>query len=212
MRIALINENSQAAKNGVIYNALKKVADAHGFEVVNYGMYTAEDEAQLTYVQNGILAAVLLNSGAVDYVVTGCGTGEGALLALNSFPNVLCGYVVEPSDAYLFTQINAGNAIAMPFAKGFGWGAELNLENVFEQLFKAPFGGGYPKERVIPEQRNKKILDGIKEKTYRPLIDILNDIDKDFLLETVDRPTFRDLFFKNAKDEALINYFKNLLK
>ena len=104
------------------------------------------------------------------------------------------------------------NAISMPYAKGFGWGAELNLENVYENLFKAPFGGGYPKERVIPEQRNKKILDGIKEKTYRPLIDILNDIDKDFLLETVDRPTFRDLFFKNAKDEALINYFKNLLK
>ena len=174
-------------------------------------MKNAEDKS-LTYVQNGLLASILLTSGAADFVVTGCGTGEGALLALNSFPNVLCGYVVEPSDAYLFTQINAGNAIAMPFAKGFGWGAELNLENVFEQLFKAPFGGGYPKERVIPEQRNKKILDGIKEKTYRPLIDILNDIDKDFLLETVDRPTFRDLFFKNAKDEALITYFKNLLK
>jgi ribose 5-phosphate isomerase RpiB len=211
MKIALINENSQAGKNEIIYNTLSMVAKKHGHEVFNYGMKNAEDKS-LTYVQNGLLASILLTSGAADFVVTGCGTGEGALLALNSFPNVLCGYVVEPSDAYLFTQINAGNAIAMPFAKGFGWGAELNLENVFEQLFKAPFGGGYPKERVIPEQRNKKILDGIKEKTYRPLIDILNDIDKDFLLETVDRPTFRDLFFKNAKDEALINYFKNLLK
>jgi ribose 5-phosphate isomerase RpiB len=211
MKIALINENSQAGKNEIIYNTLSMVAKKHGHEVFNYGMKNAEDKS-LTYVQNGLLASILLTSGACDFVVTGCGTGEGALLALNSFPNVLCGYVVEPSDAYLFTQINAGNAIAMPFAKGFGWGAELNLENVFEQLFKAPFGGGYPKERVIPEQRNKKILDGIKEKTYRPLIDILNDIDKDFLLETVDRPTFRDLFFKNAKDEALINYFKNLLK
>ena len=51
-------------------------------------MYTAEDEAQLTYVQVGILAAVLLNSGAADYVITGCGTGEGAMLACNSFPGV----------------------------------------------------------------------------------------------------------------------------
>jgi ribose 5-phosphate isomerase RpiB len=211
MRIALINENSQAAKNEIIYNTLTKVAKKYGHTVDNYGMLNADDKP-LTYVQNGLLAAILINSGAADFIVTGCGTGAGAMLALNSFPNMLCGLVVEPSDAYLFTQINAGNAIAMPFAKGFGWGAELNLENVFEQLFKAPFGGGYPKERVIPEQRNKKILDGIKEKTYRPLIDILNDIDKDFLLETVDRPTFRDLFFKNAKDEALINYFKNLLK
>lgn len=79
MRIALINENSQAAKNELIYNILKSVADSKGFTVDNYGMYAAEDQAQLTYVQNGILAAILLNSGAADFVVTGCGTGEGAM-------------------------------------------------------------------------------------------------------------------------------------
>lgn len=93
MRIALINENSQGAKNGMIYNSLKKVADQYGFEVDNYGMYTAEDEAQLTYVQVGILAAALLNAKAADYVITGCGTGEGAMLACNSFPGVICGHV-----------------------------------------------------------------------------------------------------------------------
>ena len=91
MRIALINENSQAAKNDMIYSTLKKVADSKGFEVDNYGMYSADDKAQLTYVQNGILAAILLNSGAADFVVTGCGTGEGAMLALNSFPGVKIG-------------------------------------------------------------------------------------------------------------------------
>ena len=87
MRIALINENSQAAKNDLIYSNLKKVAESKGHTVDNYGMYSADDKAQLTYVQNGILAAILLNSGACDFVVTGCGTGEGAMLALNSFPN-----------------------------------------------------------------------------------------------------------------------------
>ena len=84
MKIALINENSQAAKNGIIEAALKKVVEPMGHEVVNYGMYAADDAAQLTYVQCGILAAILLNSGAADYVITGCGTGEGAMLALNS--------------------------------------------------------------------------------------------------------------------------------
>ena len=92
MKIALINENSQAAKNGIIEAALKKVVEPMGHEVVNYGMYAADDAAQLTYVQCGILAAILLNSGAADYVVTGCGTGEGAMLALNSFPGVICVY------------------------------------------------------------------------------------------------------------------------
>ena len=69
MKIALINENSQAAKNGIIEAALKKVVEPMGHEVVNYGMYAADDAAQLTYVQCGILAAILLNSGAADYVI-----------------------------------------------------------------------------------------------------------------------------------------------
>ena len=99
----------------------------------------------------------------------------------------------------------------MPFAKGFGWGAELNLENVFENLFKAPFGGGYPKERVIPEQRNKKILDGVKEITHTPMIEILNKIDQQFLKETIDRDTFKKYFFENAKDQEIIDYCKKVL-
>ncbi|MBR3617171.1 MAG: RpiB/LacA/LacB family sugar-phosphate isomerase [Acholeplasmatales bacterium] len=210
MRIALINENSQAAKNEIIYNTLNKVAKKYGHTVDNYGMLNAEDKP-LTYVQNGLLAAILINSGAADFIVTGCGTGAGAMLALNSFPKMLCGLVVEPSDAYLFGQINDGNAISMPYAKGFGWGAELNLENVYENLFKAPFGGGYPKERVVPEQRNKKILDGVKEITHRPMIEILKEIDKDFLLETIDRDTFKKYFFQNATNQEIITFIKKVL-
>ena len=57
------------------------------------------------------------------------------MLALNSFPGVLCGHVTSPLDAYLFGQVNDGNAIAMPFAQGFGWGAELNLDYTFEKAF-----------------------------------------------------------------------------
>ena len=89
MKIALINENSQAAKNAMIESVLRKVVEPMGHEVVNYGMYTAEDECQLTYVKVGLLASLLLETGAADYVVTGCGTGEGAMLACNSFPGVL---------------------------------------------------------------------------------------------------------------------------
>ena len=211
MRIALINENSQAAKNELIFNTLNKVATKYGHVVDNYGMFGPEDKS-LTYVQNGLLAAILINSKAADFVVTGCGTGGGAMLALNSFPNVLCGLVVEPSDAYLFGQINDGNAISMPYAKGFGWGAELNLENVYENLFKAPFGGGYPKERVVPEQRNKNILDGIKKITHRSMIEILKEIDKEFLLETIDRDSFRKYFFQNAKDKEIVDFINSILK
>jgi len=211
MKIALINENSQAAKNGIIEAALKKVVEPMGHEVVNYGMYAADDAAQLTYVQCGILAAILLNSGAADYVITGCGTGEGAMLALNSFPGVICGHVEDPVDAYTFAHVNDGNAVAMPFAKGFGWGGELNLEYCFEKLFGFGHGQGYPKERVEPEQRNKKILDGVRAAAFKPLIECLKSIDQDLLKGAVAGEKFSELFFASCRDEELATYIKSLL-
>ena len=211
MKVALINENSQASKNELIYDTLKGVAEKYGHTVDNYGMLDS-NENPLTYVQNGLLAAIILNSGAADFVVTGCGTGSGAMLACNSFPKVLCGLIVDPSDAYMFGQINDGNCAAFPFAKGFGWGAELNLENCFEKLFNGPRGQGYPKERAVPEQRNKKILDQVKEVTHTPMMEILKKIDQDFLKETIDRPTFKNLFFKSAKDPEIIAYCKKVLE
>ena len=113
MKIALINENSQAAKNAQIYEVLNEEAQKAGHTVFNYGMYSAEDDVQLTYVKNGLLASILLTTKAVDFVVTGCGTGQGAMLACNSFPNVLCGHITDAVDAYLFGQVNDGNCIAM---------------------------------------------------------------------------------------------------
>ncbi|MBR6004346.1 MAG: RpiB/LacA/LacB family sugar-phosphate isomerase [Lachnospiraceae bacterium] len=211
MKIALISENSQAAKNSQIEKALVEVASQKGHEVFNYGMYSAEDQEQLTYVQIGILAAVLLNSKAADFVVTGCGTGEGAMLACNSFPGVICGHVVDASDAFMFTQINDGNAIAMPFAKGYGWGAELNLKYVFERLFEKEGGGGYPPERVVPEQRNKKILDEVKKHSYRDLCDILKELDRDLVKGALSTKGFKDFFEANCKDEKILNCVKEIL-
>ncbi len=211
MKIALINENSQAAKNEMIFTTLKKVVEPMGHQVFNYGMYSAEDPNSLTYVQNGILAAVLLNSGAADFVITGCGTGEGAMLACNSFPKVLCGHIESPLDAYLFSQVNDGNCVALPFAENFGWGGELNLQYTFEKLFCAPGGGGYPPERVVPEQRNKKILDGVKEITHTDLVTILKKLDRDLVKGALSGEKFAEYFYANCKDEAIAAAVKEVL-
>lgn len=211
MRIALINENSQGAKNPMIEKALKNVVEPMGFTVDNYGMYSADDEAQLTYVQVGILAAVLLNSGAADYVITGCGTGEGAMLACNSFPGVICGHVEDALDAYTFAQINDGNAIAIPFAKGFGWGGDLNLEYIFEKLFCEESGQGYPRERAVPEQRNKRILDDVKKITYRNLTDILKELDRDLVKGALAGEHFREYFYANCKCDEIAECVKEIL-
>lgn len=210
MKIALINENSQASKNNIILTSLNKIATKYGHKVYNYGMNDNND-ANLTYVQAGLLAAILINSGTVDFVVTGCGTGEGAMLACNSFPKVLCGLVIDPTDAILFAKVNNGNAIALPYAKGFGWGAELTLDNIFDNLFSSEFGSGYPKERVEPEQANKKILDNIKSITHKDMLTILKEIDKDFLLNTINHKAFKENFFENAKDNEIKEYIKNIL-
>jgi ribose 5-phosphate isomerase RpiB len=211
MKIALINENSQASKNELIYNTLKNVVEPKGHEVYNYGMYSAEDETQLTYVMCGLLSSILLETKAADYVITGCGTGEGAMLAANSFPGVLCGHIVDPSDAYMFAQINDGNAISLPFAKGFGWGAELNLQYIFEKLFEGESGQGYPRDRVVPEQRNKKILDEVKKVTHVDLLTILKNIDQEFLKTAVSGPKFQEYFFANCQDAAIAEYIKSVL-
>ena len=182
-----------------------------GHEVHNYGMYSAEDKEQLTYVQIGILSAVLLNSGACDLVITGCGTGEGAMLACNSFPGVLCGHVVDPTDAYQFTQVNNGNAIAMPFAKGWGWGCELNLQYVFEKLFVSEWGLGYPRERAVPEQRNKRILDEVKKVTHTDICYILENLDRELVKGALGGAKFQELFFANCKDERIASCVRKVL-
>lgn len=210
MKIALIMENSQAAKNEIVYKTLKNTAEALGHEVVNYGMFNAEDKS-LTYVQNGLLAGILLNSGAADFVVTGCGTGMGAMLALNSFPNVSCGLIIDPTDAFLFGQINDGNAISLPYSKGFGWAAEVNLAYIFEKLFTGERGLGYPRERAVPMKANREILKNVKKITHTPMIDVLKNIDKEFLLQTIDRSSFKEYFFKDAKNQEIIDYIKSVL-
>ena len=100
----------------------------------------------------------------------------------------------------------------MPFAKGFGWGAELNLRYTFEKLLSTKGGEGYPKERVIPEQRNKKILDGVKAVSYRPLVDILKDLDRELLLGAINRPVFLDLLKKYGEDNEVKTYVLSLVK
>ena len=173
MKIALINENSQAAKNAMICETLKKVVEPMGHEVFNYGMYTAEDEHQLTYVQDGILES--------------------------------------PLDAYLFSQVNDGNCVALPFAENFGWGGELNLEYIFEKLFCTPGGGGYPKERVVPEQRNKKILDEVKTVTHADLCDILPKLDRELCKGALSGEKFREYFFANCKCDKIAAAVKEII-
>ena len=211
MKIALIIENSQAAKSSVVHKALTSVAEASGHEVHHYGMYGADDDAQLTYVMNGLLAGLLINSGAADFIVTGCGTGMGSMLACNAMPNVVCGLVIDPTDAFLFGQINDGNAISMPYAKGFGWAAELNLQDCYRKLFEVERGVGYPKERAEIMAKNRGIFSTLKAAATKDMLSVLKSVDQDLLKAAVAGEKFEELFFGNATDDAYKSFIKDLL-
>lgn len=134
----------------------------------------------------------------------------GAMLAMNSFSGVICGHVEDPVDAYTFAHVNDGNAVAIPFAKGFGWGGELNLEYIFEKLFGFGHGQGYPRERVEPEMRNKRILDEVRAQTLCPLLESLPKLDKELVKGAVAGDHFKELFFASCKDEAIAAYVRLL--
>jgi ribose 5-phosphate isomerase RpiB len=211
MKIALIIENSQAAKSEIVHNALKSVVEPLGHAVHHYGMYTPEDKASLTYVMNGLLAGILLNSKAADFVVTGCGTGMGSMLACNSMPGVFCGLVADPTDAFLFGQINDGNCLAMPYAKGFGWAAELNLQDCYRKLFEHERGVGYPKERAAIMAKNRGILKQLKLASCKDMVTVLQSVDQELLKAAVAGEKFQSLFFANSQDEAITAYVKRLV-
>jgi ribose 5-phosphate isomerase RpiB len=210
MKIALIIENSQAAKSEMIHTALRNVAEPLGHEVHHYGMYGEDDPNSLTYVMNGLLTGILLNSGAADFVVTGCGTGMGSMLACNSMPGVFCGLVIDPTDAFLFSQINNGNAISMPYAKGFGWAAELNLEDCYRKLFEQEGGLGYPKERAEIMAKNRGILADLKGASCKDMLTVLKSVDQAFLKSAVSGAQFGTLFFENASDSEIIDYLRSV--
>ncbi|MFA0098064.1 RpiB/LacA/LacB family sugar-phosphate isomerase [Vibrio splendidus] len=211
MKIALMMENSQAGKNAMVAAELESVAGGIGHDVFNLGM-TDDNDHHLTYIHLGIMASILINSKAVDFVVTGCGTGQGALMSLNLHPGVVCGYCLEPSDAFLFNQINNGNALALAFAKGFGWAGELNIRYIFEKAFTGERGNGYPLERAEPQQRNAAILNEVKAAVVKDnFIDSLRAIDQELVKTAVGSERFQQCLFDHCQDPDIADYVRSLL-
>lgn len=211
MKIALMMENSQAAKNAVVLNELKTVVEPLGHTTYNVGMSDEQDH-HLTYIHLGIMASLLLNARAVDFVVAGCGTGQGALMSLNIHPGVICGYCLDPSDAFLFNQINNGNALSLAFAKGYGWGAELNVRYIFEKAFTGERGQGYPLERAEPQQRNAGILNEVKAAVVKDgYLDAMRAIDQELVKTAVSGARFQECFFTHCQQPEIAAYVRSLL-
>ena len=177
MKIGLIQASSQRDKNQILEACLRRTAP-EGAEVINFGIF-GDSSVSLSYVQIALCISLLLESRAVDFVVTGCSSGQGMALACNSLPGVLCGYVQNPTDAALFGRINDGNAVSYPLGFGWGWAARINLEHTLEALFSAPFGTGYPPEEAERKQRDARKLKQMNRLCKRELAEFLPQMDQE---------------------------------
>jgi len=200
MRIAVVSEVSAKDKNKDVVSALQ----ACGQDVLNAGMTGAAGEPELTYIHTGLIAAALLNIGAVDMAVGGCGTGQGFLNSVMQYPNVFCGLILDPLDAFLFSQINAGNCVSLALNKGYGWAGDLNLNYIFEKLFSNPPGAGYPLHRSESQAQSRDRLCSVSQASHKPFEEIVRTLDRETVLTVLSHQPFRNVLAQHG-----FLYFEN---
>jgi ribose 5-phosphate isomerase RpiB len=190
MRICVINETSAADKNADILAALEA---SGGHEVINAGMTQRGASPELTYIHTGLISALLLHLGRVDFVVGGCGTGQGYLNAVMQYPGVFCGHILNSLDAWLFTQINGGNCISLALNQGYGWAGDVNLRFVFEKIFSVESGCGYPPERSESQQNSRLLLERISAAVHLPFAAIIETLPEEIVQPALDFPGVKEL-------------------
>ena len=77
MIVGVIQASSQTNKNNILFDAVKEYATGH--EVINLGCFP-DDIIKYSYIEISIEIGILLASKAVDFVVTGCSSGQGMLM------------------------------------------------------------------------------------------------------------------------------------
>ena len=199
MKIAVIQASSQAEKNELLYNTVKKYAS--GSEAINFGCRKNEEE-KYSYVEISVLIGLLLGSEAVDFVVTGCSSGQGMMLACNSMPGVICGYAPSPTDAYLFVQINNGNAISLPLGEEYSWSGYDNFDKTIARLFSEPFGQGYPKEEADRKLKDTDLLKKIRRESQVDILELMKTLDESMLEKILRKKDVIEFIQKNGNGKV----------
>ncbi len=202
MKIGIIQASSQKDKNRALEEGLKSAVADQGFEVINFGIFE-NDSRTFSYIQIALCISLLLESNAVDFIVTGCSSGQGMMLACNSLPGVLCGYVQNVTDAYLFGRINDGNAVSYPLGTGFGWAAEINFTATAKALFQEPMGIGYPPEDAKRKKMDTALLKSINLAGKKTITEILPLLDQNLLKKTLRYEVVYDYLMEHGTNNEL---------
>lgn len=208
MKIGIIQGTSQKDKNEIIEQCLKEVVP-EDYEIINFGIFK-DDKKQLSYVQAALCISLLLESKSVDFIITGCSSGQGMMLACNSLPGVICGYVENVSDAYLFGRINNGNAVSYPLGLNWGWTAEINLKETLKAIFCEPLGNGYPPEDAQRKRHDSEELKKINKTCKKDIVEVLPMMDKSIVKAALDYDVVYDYIMDHGTNEELKVLMRNL--
>ena len=205
MRIGVIQASSQAEKNSLLFDTVGKYAPES--DIINFGC-RPRDVCCYSYIEVSILIGLLLSSGSVDLIVTGCSSGQGMMLACNSMPGVLCGYIPTPQDAYLFAQINNGNAVSLPLGEGYTWAGEENFDRTVARLFSEPFGQGYPKSEAARKLKDTALLKEIRMQSQTDMVVLLEKLDRPLLEKVLGKRDVVDWILANGSDREITDWLK----
>lgn len=207
MKIGVIQATSQRDKNELLYYCTKNAVIQYGHEVINFGCFSDEPYT-FSYIEIAVAVSLLLTSGAVDFAVTGCSSGQGMMLACNSLPGVICGYVENLQDSFLFGRINDGNAVSIPLGLNFGWAGEINLQCTMEKLFSGPFGAGYPPEDAERKRQDTLLLKKINALTKRAAIDVFEQMDKVLMQRIFLKENVIEYILEYGRDREILEFIQ----
>lgn len=208
MKIGLIQASSQKEKNKTLEHYLNAAINSDD-QLINFGIYP-NSNTNLSYVQVFLAIALLINSKSLDFIVTGCTSGQGMMLACNTFPNIQCGYLPTPQDAFLFSHINNGNVISFPLGLNWGWSGEINFSETMKALFKQPWGTGYPPSQASRKVKNTTEVKEFNQLNKKSMTSILPSVDSDLLVPVLKYEPVYNFIIQNGKDTELVNLIKKL--
>lgn len=158
------------------------------------------------------MISLLIETGAIDFMVSGCSSGQGMMMACNSLPGLQAGFIKTPQDAFLFGRINNGNVASLSLGLNFGWAGELNLQYALNELFHGEFGIGYPPEVAERKREEAQLLLTLNDITKKSFLEIIDQLDEALLFKILKRKDLTAYLFDHGSNSLLLErlqFFRN---
>ena len=208
MKVALVVEGSTKHHAEDVWDVLSDFTEHERYQL---GMRNEEGEETLNFLQTSAITAILLNLKAVDFVIGGCGSGQGFFNGVMAYPDIRCGLIYDPLEAWMYMRVNAGNCISLPLNRGGGLAGKEQIRLILQQVFSAPVGGGYPPERAELIRNMHQLLRTQNNSFRKSFLEILPLMDREILLPALRSKGMKELVEsapESAEKNAVMEVYK----